>query len=163
MNIESSRQTFIRQTNERRIRKNQLYQRQFRDDANYSWSWLSMQIGDNDSMHHGGDIGIGSHYHCLRIRAGHHSIAGEEEISDWHLLQYTGYWKVNNGMHVHVPLRFHITFTFALVSFKRVTLHNYNCLEPPDWRFYGYNLVDGGGFFLICQQNSCKDTYLDPI
>ena len=73
------------------------------------------------------------------------------------------YWKVNNGMHVHVPLRFHITFTFALVSFKRVTLHNYNCLEPPDWRFYGYNLADCGRFFLICQQTPCKDTYLDPI
>ena len=58
-----------------------------------------------------------------------------------------------------------IRLAFAVVhwSFKRVTLHNYNCLEPPDWRFYGYNLVDGGRFFLICQQNPCKDTYLEPI
>ena len=90
--------------------------------------WLSVLIGDNDSMHHGADTGIGSHYHCLQpeqslssFNCHHWHRTGvqirEEEISDWYLLHTAAailslyiHWSQQcqcKPCLFYVPLRFH--------------------------------------------------------
>lgn len=60
---------------------------------------------------------------------------------------YNGYPRKSTMLCVFTFLWDSITFTFAVPSFKRVTLH-WRCTV---WKVYGYNLVNGGRFYLICQ------------
>ena len=69
----------------------------------------------------------------------------------------TGYPRKSTMLCVFTFLWDSITFTFAVLSFKRVTLHwpltgpalSVSCVV---WEvYYGYNLVNGGRFDLICQ------------
>ena len=147
--------------------------------------WLSVLIGDNDSMHHGADTGIGSHYHCLRPEQSlssfncltesltPHCHWGAEQRK--HLIDIYCILQCKLSLFIHslkstMPmqtmflfLRDSITFTSTIAGCKR-TLHCAGSLQSVlSGEFMVFNLINGRRFYIICLQNVCKKSYLDPM